>query len=230
MKKVIYLTSIFFVVSLFYGCQQEIENWYSETSKFDGKYVVATTCEEYNDDNTSIEDGIELLVYNSASNVADEIWIDTQIAGVAVKTKVKISGNSDSFKGTVETRNTTHKYYYVVSGKLATTLATPNSAGLTNIAYDLYNRITVEEGKIQPKGATTIGGNKSDSFFLKVVLHTDEVTFESYQLPEANWATPGVPSFAWRVKDGSRIPADDWDEHWTLDGYRYTGFPEDEAH
>jgi len=31
------------------------------------------------------------------------------------------------------------------------------------------------------------------------------------------------------VKSGSNTPAaaEDWDEHWTLSGYRYTGMPED---
>jgi hypothetical protein len=103
------------------------------------------------------------------------------------------------------------------------------AAGQLNDGIQLYTRVTLEEGKIIPKGATTIGGNTSDSVYVKIILHSDLVQFESYTLPEDEWEDPQVPEYAWRLKPGSNTPAPaaDWDEHWTLAGYRYTGFPED---
>lgn len=227
MKKTILYTLIAGTTLFYTSCNQELDNWYSATSGLDGRYVVAATCVEYSDDDTAIEDGHELMIYNTASNAVDEIWIDTEIAGLPIKGKVKFSGSSESFKGAEQSKNIKKKYYYIVGGKLSATLAAPTSAGLTNPGYDLYSRITLEEGKILPKAATSIGGNQTDSAYVKLVLHTDEIVFESYQLPEKDWAVPGTPSFAWRIKDGSRTPADDWDEHWTVSGYRFTGFPED---
>lgn len=228
MKKIIYVITIFFVGISFYGCQQELDNWYSETSKYDGRYVVSTAAEEFADGD---EEGVELLVYNTASNTPDEVWIDTHVYGEHVKTKIKLTGDHTSFQGTGEAVNTDSPIYYIVNGNLSSSLAAPNASGLTNLALDMYSRVTFKEGKILPNAATTIGGNPSDSIYMKFVLHTDQLTYESYQLPEEDWATPGVPSFAWRVKEGSRIPATIWDdENWTLSGYRYTGYPEDALH
>jgi hypothetical protein len=60
-------------------------------------------------------------------------------------------------------------------------------------------------------------------------MHHDFMQFESYETPEEEWEDPEVPEFAWRVKPGTNTPAtaEDWDENWTLAGYRYTGMPED---
>ena len=237
MKKIFYLFSILLITLSISSCQEELDNWYTETASYDGRYVVATTCEEYSSDDTSIEDGLELMFYNSATNVADEIWMDTEVAGQHIKGKFKLTGDPSSFKGNETVENIASDSYYIdtdygwapFSSNYAQYFRVPTAAGQLNDGIQLYTRITLEEGKILPGAAISIGGNVSDSVYVKTIMHHDFVKFESYQIPEKDWEDPEVPEFAWRVKAGSNTPATaaDWDEHWTLTGYRYTGMPED---
>lgn len=222
---------------LFTSCQEELENWYSATADYDGRYVVATTCEEYSSDDTSIEDGLEVMIYNTAENKANEIWLDTEVAGAHIKGKFALKGSSVAFTdSTTQVANVASStiYAFTSSGGLTTVagLGTPTAAGLENDGVQLYTRITLLEGKILPQKATSIGGNTSDSIYVKTIMHHDYVVLETYQTPEEDWDNPLVPEFAWRKKAGSNTPADDdgWNETWTLTGYRYTGMPEDVAH
>jgi hypothetical protein len=180
------------------------------------------------------------MIYNSAANVADEIIMDTYIAGSHVKGKFKISGNPAGFKGENKSVNlalaatiSTANLYYSFSstGALANPPTTkPASAGLEIDGIQYYARVALESGSITPNGKTTIGGNKSDGVLLKVTMLHDYLVYESYQTPQDGWANPNIPEFAWRVKAGSRENADGDEEHWTIDGYRYTGYPEDVPH
>lgn len=237
MKKIIYLLCIS-VSMMLTSCFEEIDNFYTETSGFDGRYVVATTCDEYSDDDTSIEDGEEVMIYNSAANTSDEIWIETHVAGESVKGKFKITGNASGFKGaTAEVENVNSATFYIdtdyglapFDDSYADYFRVPTAAGQLNDGVQLYTRITLVEGKITPNGATTIGGNTSDAIYIKTVMHHDFVEFISYLLPEDEREDPEVPEFGWKLREGSNTPADDydWDETWTLEGYRYTGFDED---
>jgi hypothetical protein len=58
-------------------------------------------------------------------------------------------------------------------------------------------------------------------------MYFDYLVIESYETPQDTWSDPATPEYAWRIKEGSRVNADGWEEHWTLSGYRYTGLPED---
>lgn len=225
----------------FVSCLEEKDNWYTETAALDGRYVVATTCEEYSDDDTSIEEGGEAMIYNSAANVKDEIWIDTKVAGAAVKAKFKITGDASGFKGaTTEAKNVNSGSLLIdtdaglapFTDAYASYFRVPTAAGQLNDGIQLYTRATLVEGKVVPKGATTIGGNISDGVSIKMVMHHDYIQFISYLLPEEEWEDPSVPEFAWQLKEGSNTPADSdgMDETWTLEGYRYTGYPEDATH
>jgi hypothetical protein len=237
MKKLIYILAIFSIMMSFTSCFEKIDNWYSETSTYDGRFVVATTCEEYSDDNTTIAAGVETMIYNTAANIGNEVWIETHVAGESIKGKFKLTGNSASFTAGEMVKNINSATYYIdtdyglapFSSAYADYFRVPTAAGQLNDGIQLYTRITLEEGKIIPEGATTIGGNVSDSIILKTVMHHDYVQFISYELPQNEWEDPQVPEYAWKLKEGSNTPADDddWDEHWTLAGYRYTGFPED---
>jgi len=238
MKKIIYLLCISATMTLT-SCFEKLDNWYTETAAFDGRYVVATSCEEYSSDDTSIADGNEAMIYNTAANVKDEIWIETTVAGEPIKGKFKISGDASDFKGIapeVENANNggtilidTDYGWAPFTPSYAGYFRVPTAAGQVNDGVQLYTRVTLVEGKVIPKGATTIGGNVSDSVYVKTVMHHDYVQFVSYQLPKEEWADPDVPEFGWQLKAGSNTPADadGWDETWTLAGYRYTGFPED---
>jgi hypothetical protein len=216
---------------------EEIDNWYTNTADFDGRFVVATTCKEYSSDNTTIADANELMIYNSAANVKNEIIIDTHIAGFPIKGKFTVTGNTLEFSATdaVDNRSRSAElsdddFYVLEDGTPVASpsdLDDPEAAGIEYDGVQLYARLSVEAGKIIPKAATTIGGNVSDSVFVETTMYFDLVTIESYQIPEADWSDPNVPEYGWRVKAGSRTNAAGWEEHWTLAGYRYTGFPED---
>lgn len=236
MKKIIYLFAASLMITGFSSCFEEVDSWNSETYDYDGRYVVATTCETYDDDNTTIEDGAELLIYNTASNVANEVWVETTIAGEHIKGKFKLNGNPSSFTSDQEVENTASSTLLIDTdyGLAPFTSAytqyfrVPTAAGQENDGVQLYTRMVLKKGSIVPKGATTIGGNKSDSVNLQVVMYHDFVTFVSYELPQEEWDNPSVPEYAWKLKSGSNTPAtDDWDEPWTLEGYRFTGYPED---
>ena len=239
MKKIIYLIGLIFTVACFSSCQEELENWYSETASYDGRFVVSTTCDEYSSDNTSIADGLELMFYNSAKNVPNDIWLDVSIAGIHVKGNFQVTGNSEAFTTDQTVKNAVSSTFYIFtpSGSMASFTqanatgyyGAPKSAGILIDGLELYARVSLLEGKILPDAATSIGGNTADSVYVKTILHSDYVKIESYQTPNKDWKVQGVPEFAWRVKSGSNTPAaaEDWDEHWTLSGYRYTGMPED---
>ncbi|MDR2763428.1 MAG: hypothetical protein LBB90_00175 [Tannerella sp.] len=90
-----------------------------------------------------------------------------------------------------------------------------------------YVRVTPEEGRIQPASATTVGGNTSDGIYLKFTLHTDNVQFVSRALPAEEWSNPDEPEYGWQLVPNSGVADPGKDEHWTVTGYRYTGYPED---
>ena len=241
MRKLIFVLSISLIMVSFTSCFKEIDNWYTETAGYDGRYSVAVSCEEYDDDNLTIEDGEQLMIFNSAANVADEIIISTHLAEEPISGKFYISGSPASFKGNGISVNlafgtalTTGNMYYAftATGGLAVPPAanTATSAGLIREGIQIYSRVSLDDGKITPDGKTTIGGNISDGVFMKVTLYSDYLVYETYQTPQADWAKPDVPEFAWRIQAGSRENAEGWEEHWTLEGYRYTGYPEDLPH
>lgn len=235
MKKILYLLSILAIL-VFTSCLEEKDNWYTETSTLDGRYVVATTCEEYSSDNTTIADGEEAMIYNSAANAKDEIWIQARVAGAAIKSKFKITGDASGFKGVEDNiANIKSSIFYIIAdGNFVspTSYTKPTAADQLVDGIQLYTRVTLVDGKVIPKGATTIGGNVSDSVYIKTIMHHDYVKFISYKTAEETWKVPGVAEYAWKVKSGSNTPADSdgMDETWTLSGYRYTGMPEDATH
>ena len=234
MKKLVYI-SILSVMVLFTSCSNDIDNWYTNTAAFDGRFTVAKTCADYDDDNTTIEDGEELMIYNSAANVENEIMIDVHVAGLPVKGKFDVSGTPSEFNATGAVSNlgvTSLKddgYYAIIQGdyQSASDLDTPEQAGVEYDGVQVYARLSLEVGKIIPDGATTIGGNVSDSVFVQLTTYNDQLVIESYELPQTEWEDPNIPKYEWRVKANSRTNIDGEEEHWTFEGYRYTGFPED---
>lgn len=239
MKKIFYIASIL-VAGCFTSCQEELDNWYSETFEYSGRFVVATSCAEYDSDNTGIEDGLELMIYNSAANVANEIWLEFEAAGLPQKGKFKVTGTPSQALGADAAGNVESSSYYIDTDyglapfetSYAAYFRVPTAAGELNDGVQLYTYITLDTLQILSGVATTIGGNKADSVYLKVTLHHDYMEFESREVDPETWADPTVPEYEWVPKSGTNTPADpaDWDEHWTIAGYRYTGYPEDIGH
>ena len=242
MKKLLYVLSISSMMLLLTSCFEKIDNWYTNTAGYDGRYTVALSCEEYDDDNTVIEDGEELMIFNSAANIANEIIIDTHIAGIAVKGKYKVNGDPSNFVGAGNslnlyytypdeiTNDNHYRFIYEGDDYAPSQFGSPDELGEEYEAIQYYASIVLESGKIVPKGATTIGGNKSDGVKVELVIYTDELVIESYETPQETWANPSEPELGWRVKAGSRRISEEMTEHWTLEGYRYTGYPEDDPH
>ncbi len=243
MKKIEYCFAITIMAALFTSCFEDVDNWYTNTSEYDGRYVVATTCDEYSDDDQTIRDGNNLMIYNSATNAQNQIIIDSYVAinkeeGISyhVKGKFSVEGSSSNFNATSSTPNIASstslnddEYLIIIDDDFysPSDLDEPTEAGEEVPGVQLYSRLSIDEGKIISKGATTIGGNVSDSVYLAITTYAEYLTIESYQIPEDEWIVPGVPEYGWRVKDGSRTNADGWEEHWKFSGYRYTGLPED---
>jgi hypothetical protein len=176
---------------------------------------------------------MEMWVFNTANNTPNEIWIDNfSIAGFHMKAKLNVTGDASSFKTDADTKlfyDSETTYVLDNNGNPVAYYppAAPTVAGTTIDCVTLYTRISVDSAFVTKAGATTPGGNKSDSVYMRTTLYHDAFQAESYQTDASTWANPLIPEFDWRVVDGSVGNADGWEEHWTLSGYRYTGFPED---
>ena len=249
MKKVKYFLTLPLITVLLSSCFKDIDSWHTNTSAYDGRFSIAVTCEEDNKYNAVINNGLELWIYNSAANVENEIIIDTKVAvvfdekgeiaeaGFPIKGKFKITGEPSGFKGEDKAWNilggtelNNKEYSLIINGLLQTpssSFLNDSNVGEEFDAIQLYARISIEECKITPQGATTIGGNKSDGIYLKITTYCDYLVVESYETPQDTWANHNKPEYGWRVKEGSRANADGFEKHWTLEGYRYTGYPED---
>lgn len=246
MKKIEYCLTFILITILFTSCFEDKDNWYSSTKEYDGRYSVAITCEEYSAHDQTIRDGHELKIYNTAVNKENQIFIDSYVAidsdagsSYHVKGRFDVEGDISGFKATTPSDNSarseelnTSEYALLDANGEPTVsisrLPAPTKAGEEYDGFQFYSRLSIVQGKITPKGATTIGGNTSDAVSLSIITYCDYLTIESYLLDEADWSVIGVPEYDWRVKDGSRVIAGaDYEEHWNFEGYRYTGFPED---
>ena len=233
MKKVVlYLSIVAWMVS----CNEGLDNWYSETSKYDGRFVVSSACQEFPSKGAIIEDGNEIYLYNTAANIANEIWLEDVSGKFPLKSKITLNGTPENFSGTAKVKNENKKYFIFNEENDEYVEFTPgNSADFPEATavgqlcdgYQEYAEMTLDEGKIQLNGATSPGGNKVDGIQLKFTLHTDNVKFISALVPEDDWADEDVPEYEWKLQSGSNSPAPNKVEHWTLTGYRYTGYPED---
>ena len=231
MKKIVLYLSIVACVT---SCFDELDNWYSETSKYDGRFVVSSACQEFPSKGAIIEDGNEIYIYNTAANTANDVWLDDVSGKFPLKANFILTGTPDGFSG-AEVKNVNSKLfiYNVDEGEYVEFSAANKSSfpvatavGQLCDGIQEYARATLNEGKILPKGATSPGGNVVDGIQLKITLHTDNVKFISVAIPEDDWENPLVPEYGWKLQVGS-TPDPSKVEHWTLAGYRYTGYPED---
>jgi hypothetical protein len=228
MKKIILLFSVVACIVLT-SCKQEYENWYSATSEYDGRFVYGLYMLDAGENEIEYFDleslqgaGAELRLYNTASNIERELWIEDTYGLFPFKTKCKLTGSPDSFTSD-DGENISHD-------ATPDNPTPPTALNQTISGYDYAARMQILQGKILPKAGTSIGGNVVDSIYIKFVLHSDIATFESKQKPASTWANAAVPEFEWVLdKTKSQYVADD-DEVYVLRGYRYTGFPEDVPH
>ena len=211
-----------FVVISFSSCQKELENWYSETASYDGRFIFKLMSEDMNE---TIVDygGYEIQIYNTAENVPNVVWMDDHEDMFPLKNKFELTGNASSFKSATE--DFTQLSNNIYSTDVLPTPA-PTAAGQTVTKNKGYIRTAVLEGKIIPGAAKSIGGNASDSLYIKIKLYSGTATYTSYEVAKELRADPKVPEFKWKFSSATRDP--ELDEVYVIGGYRYTGMPEDQ--
>ena len=152
-----------------------------------------------------IYDASTLLTYNTAADVANEIWIDDEGKSLLnLKFRSNFSGDANSFSSGMSDN----------SNYLATPmpLNLPDTAGLTTQVVQ-YRQCEVIEGKILLDAATTKTGNKADSIYLSVRMVENTANFTSIGTPgNYTWSAQGTTE-----QNIERVIA----------GHRYSGFYED---
>lgn len=224
MRRILYLLSIFAVL-LFISCMDEKDNWYSATFEYSGRYVFKLISEDMTETYIDYE-GQEIQIYNTVENVANKIWLEDGGDIFPIKNIFTLTGDASSFKSVSE--DFAQLNYNIFS---IDELPKPNptAAGQTvEIEEKEYIKAAVLEGKILPGAATSIGGNKTDSLYIKIKLYSGTATYESYEILESLRKDPEKPEFAWKFK--SAVHDSSLDEIYVIAGHRYTGMPEDMIH
>lgn len=219
MKKLIYIVSIF-VALCTSACSNDIDIWDSETLEYSGRYLFELFSEDMEDKYYYFEDGGEIQIYNTAQNVKNEVWIDDINHIFPFKSKFFFDGDPNSFKSRSSdfTQLTDNEYSSFYPDE------DPESAEDRYEDVQEYTRCYINEGKIIPAGATTIGGNKADSIYVKITLCSNDVVFKSEFIPEDDRTDPEV-AYRWILESSEYNP--EYDETYVISGHAYTGFPED---
>lgn len=224
MKKVILSISILLSAISFSSCNEELSLWQSSTSEYAGRYVVRVLSEDMT--KTYLDyDGSEFYVYNTAEDQSNKLWIEDVSHFFPLKCQYSIVGDAGTFK------SATTDFAKLYDNTLAISIPTdtiPKAEGITYSTSRDYVRSAVLDAKLISKGATTKGGNKSDSIYMKIALYSGSASFVSYKLPESKWADPKVPQYSWKFSSVSYDSTKD--EIYVVTGYRYTGFSEDAFH
>lgn len=221
MKKISTILGILLVCVLaFSSCHEDVENWDSAVLDYSGRYVFRIL-DETGENAYTDYDGSELQIYNTAANVTNELWIDDLRAAFPMKSKFVLEGSPASFKS-IETdfdKLTDNQY---VSGPKAD----PTAEGEETTVDDNYLKATILDGKITKGGYTTPAGNVTDAIRMTIRLYSGVMTYTSYTKPKDSWVNPNTPEYAWRLTGVEYVS--DWDETYVIEGYRYTGFDEDQ--
>lgn len=228
MKKIILYAIVAFFTFSFTSCEKELDLWNSETLDYSGRFVFQLMSEDMQDVYMPY-DGSEIQIYNTSNNVANEMWIDDISHFIPLKSKFSFTGTSDSFKSSSLEYDKLGDNIYAVN---VVPTSAPTAAGQTTTINKFsatstnYLNGAILEGKIIPNAATTPGGNKADSLYLKIVLHTGTATYTSYAVPVSLRKDPEKEEFAWKFQSSTVDPTRD--ETYVIGGYRYTGMPEDQ--
>lgn len=243
MKKLIYIAGIMSLAALASCEKQEIDNWYSEVYDYSGRFTVRTVAEGFdprdprNTKYYNRERASEVQIYNTAADIADEIWLDYKYVNYPFKGKFKVTGTPTSFSSSdVSPSETSRNYliynpdddeWYQFVSDSAAFFPEITAAGQTAQGRQLHTSVELLEGKIISLGTITPGGNVADSIYLSVKLHSDDIQFISIELDPLIWEDPDVPEYEWQIDPGSNQPDAALDEQWIIGGYRFTGYPED---
>lgn len=203
------------------SCDNEIEIWDSATLDYSGSYLYTVTLEDGTLDH-GYNNEYMLEFYNTSANVENEIFIDDHDKYFEMRSKFSLDGDFTNFKSkslVFADLTDNEKTLVVPSGK-PLKLDTITAIDRSNI------RAAIVEGKIIAKGATTLGGNVTDSLYVKMTLYSGTVNFKSVSVPVEYRANPDKEEFEWELV--SVVHDETKDETVTIAGHRFTGFSEDE--
>ncbi|WP_194766112.1 lipid-binding protein [Tamlana sp. I1] len=206
----------------FTSCDEDLEIWDSNTLDYSGTYFY----ELYNEDMTTkyveYSHSNQILIYNTANNNVNELWMEDTANIFPLKSKFFLNGSTDDFSSeSLDFSELTNNINAVVPPSTK-----PTGLNQTvNVATD-YIRAAVLEGKILKNEATTVSGNPVDSIYTKIVLYSGEVKYTSYEVAEADRVDPDVVEFAWEYDSATYDST--LDEIYVISGHRKTGFAEDD--
>lgn len=217
------LFGLFIATSLLLtSCDEDVEVWDSETLDYSGTFF----WELYNEDMTAkfieYDHAIQLLIYNTADNVDNQVWMEDTDHVFPFKSKFTFTGNSESFASTTESFDDLENNTLAIEEP--STAPTGTGESITE-ARD-YIKTTVLEGKILPNAATTTSGNPVDSIYVKIKLLSGTVSFTSFEIDESLRADPEVVEYGWKYS--SAAYDNTLDETYVISGHRKTGFAEDD--
>jgi len=229
MKKILLYVAFAMAVSSLSSCKEDLEIWDSATLDYSGRFMYqlqdssgATVYVDYAAKN-------EIRIFNTAANLPNEVWIDDIAKKFPFKCKFNLTGNSESFKSKSLNFADLNDNTITTVKDYGFTLPTvkPLAANETVTEPRGYLRCAVTEGKIIRNAATTLGGNKADSIFIRVRLYSGSVTFVSYSIPVAQRVNPNIEEFAWKFSTMNYDPVAYPDEYYVISGHRFTGLIED---
>ena len=228
MKK-LYILSIIGCLT-FTACDQDLDIWDSETLEYSGRFLYELYDENMSEQYFDYSYGYEIRIYNTSDNKINEIWIDDYYLNdsLLLKSKFFLDGDAGSFKSkSSEFSELTNNEVTISpeSNPEGQPEGNPESAEdrIEGIPQK-YIHCYINEGKIIPKGATTIGGNQADSIFIKLTLCSGTASFKSVFIPEENRTDPNI-AYKWEIDVITHDPAKDVTR--IISGHRYTGYPED---
>ncbi len=89
------------VISLsFISCSEDVEIWDSNTLSYSGTYDIQLLSEDETTVYVDYDAGDQIQVYNTAANVANDIWIHDLDGVFPLTSKFNFAGNSTSFMST----------------------------------------------------------------------------------------------------------------------------------
>ena len=221
MKKVLYFVLFFLPAVALTSCEEELELWDSTAVEYAGRYVVELQSEDQSDTYHDYAYGMEIDLYNTASDTKNEIWFEDLHGDIPLKVKLFLDGSPTSFKS----KSLKFEDLDANMTNLEFPGNAPTSLGQIVTEDAEYLKGGIIEGKILEKAASTIGGNSADSIYIKISLKSGSATFTSIETPEDGWVDHLVPEYEWEFT--SMAYDDTRDEIYVISGHRYTGFPED---
>lgn len=204
------------------ACKSEPWIYNSATLDYAGRFVMY----DLNGDGADLSGylgGEELRIYNTAADVATEIWLDDAQHFFPFKAKLSISGSPSNFASTAPGVN-----IIAISENVPGTVL---GAGVRDTVLAMSGKyacpveVSIASAQIVKGGAQSIGGNTADALNIELKLSYGYIVYESVVKARNLWADSTVAEYGWEYR--AAIPVHSNDETYTIKAYRYTGMPED---